>query len=1132
MSARDGNVHTGAALRVLLIEDSEWDYLLLLQELQRGGYAPAGHRVETAAELQEALATQAWDIVLCDHRMPAFDSVAALEAVRRFDPRLPFVLVSGHICEQQAVAAIRAGAQDYVLKSNLERLVPTVRRELRQSLERQRHAALSPSANDGVFNESSEEQFLQFAANIPECFWIYDVAGAKAVYANPAYESICGRRIEDLLNDPSDWLQAVHPDDITRVRAVVERAAQTASSELDQEFRVLHQDGSVRWVHLRTFAIAGRQVATRRIGVVVSDVTSFIAQQDALRASEVEQRRLAKVQEAILDSLSANIAILDADLRIAAVNRQWRVFARGSELGADADGVGCSYFDVCRHVAGPAGEDAATARAGILAVLAGEQPAFAMTYACQGADAEHWYRINVTPLNADLSRGVVVMHTDITDRIESERRLAQLAHYDTLTRLPNRLLLRDRLESAVVSARRNHWTAAVMFVDLDRFKWINDTLGHNAGDTLLQEVAARLTNCVRNSDTVGRLGGDEFALVLQDVGDGQPAATVARKIIDLLSQPFTLEGKEYYVTASVGITLYPNDAEDADSLIKHADTAMYRAKELGRNNFQYFTADMNERAVHKMELETDLRRALGRNEFALEYQPKVSCHTGEITGVEALLRWNHPVRGTVQAVEFIPMLEETSLIIPIGEWVLHTACRQARAWHAAGLGTPTVAVNLSGRQFQAEDLCDMVKHALDAAGLEPAFLELELTETYLMRSPEEAIATLNRLKATGVRISVDDFGTGYSSLSYLKRFPLDELKVDRSFVQDITGDPDDASITRAVITMAHNLKLNVVAEGVETEGQLGLLIANGCDTVQGFYFSGPVSGDALAAMLREKKRLASNLLNAGERVRTLLLVDDDESILASLEYLLSREGYRIFTAATAAAGLELLAANTVDVVISDQSMPEMTGVEFLRRVRQLHPHSLRIVLSGFADLQTVTEAVNDGTIYKVLAKPCDDTALKASITEAFRRKEMADENRRLGRELQSSNDELARVNQELGVLLEEKSRQVMRDEAILGIAQEVLEHLPWPFLGVDDEGMIAAANAGAEKLLGNGHPLLGSFAGERLPEGVRGWFDANDGSPRRIEIQGEDYMMTRHAMGMGSHSRGALLVMKPLGAQS
>jgi diguanylate cyclase (GGDEF)-like protein/PAS domain S-box-containing protein len=481
--------------------------------------------------------------------------------------------------------------------------------------------------------------------------------------------------------------------------------------------------------------------------------------------------------------------------------------------------------------------------------------------------AIRWIHDRAFPVQDEAGRvhRIAGIAEDITDRKLAEERLMHLAHYDVLTSLPNRVLFYDRLRQALAQAKRSQWVTGVMFMDVDRFKNINDTLGHAVGDRLLQQVSERLKSAVRSGDTVGRLGGDEFAIVLSNLGNAQNAQIVAQKILAAFSEPFRLEGAEIFVTTSIGITLYPDDSTEQDTLIKNADAAMYRAKEAGRNGYQFYTREMSERSSALLNLEGGLRRALERDEFLLYYQPKAGVETGEITGVEALLRWRHPERGLVMPDEFIPVLEETGLIVPVGEWVLNAACRQINEWARAGLGPMPVAINLSARQFLARELGPAIRRILDAHGVDPALIELEITESSLMVNPEEAARTLEYLKSLGVRISIDDFGTGYSSLGYLKRFPLDSLKVDRSFVRDVTTDPDDATITRAVITMAHSLGLKVIAEGVETEAQLAFLVENGCDQIQGYYLARPQPAEECMCMLVDRGRTVTEA--AGMRRR-------------------------------------------------------------------------------------------------------------------------------------------------------------------------------------------------------------------------------------------------------------------------
>jgi diguanylate cyclase (GGDEF)-like protein/PAS domain S-box-containing protein len=1023
---------------------------------------------------------------------------------------------------------MRAGAKDYVKKGDMARLLPSIEREVGEARNRARgqEAALAQARAEDALKQS-ELRFLQLAEAMPECFWLIDLASRRVVYVNPAYERIWGERCADLLADRMDWLRYVHPEDQARLAAAMETQRHGG---VDEEFRVLRQDGSVRWLQVFTFPMRDRGSEVNRVGGVARDITENKAQREALRASEADSRHAAQVVRAVLDALPAYIAMLDEQGVITSVNAQWPQFAEGLELAGGEFKVGANYVETCARVAAAGQAEAAEMGRGIRAVIQGEETGFSLIYPCHSATEKRWFRVNVSPLATAASRGAVVMHTNVTERMEAEQRLVQLAHYDSLTELPNRLLFRDRLEHALTLARRNDWRLALIFIDLDRFKVVNDTLGHLAGDRLLQEVSRRLRGALRASDTVGRLGGDEFAVLIPKLAENQEAAVVARKIIEVLGAPYELDGNEVFSSGSLGITVFPSDAEDSENLIRHADTAMYRAKEVGRNNYQFYTTTMNERALEKMQLESDLRRALAHDEFVLHFQPKVSCITGKVFGVEALLRWQHPGRGLVSPGDFIPMLEESGLIIPVGEWVLREACSRVAEWHRERLPQVSVSVNVSGAQLASTGLFEQVKEVLDSTGLEPRFLDLELTESLLMRDADQAIATLDRLKNIGVHISVDDFGTGYSSLSYLKRIPLDWVKVDRSFVQDITADPNDASITRAVITMAHNLQLKVIAEGVETEGQLGLLIANKCDAIQGYYFSRPIPAEEMVALLQSGRQLDSNLLPGKAEERTLLLVDDEENILMALKRLLRRDGYKILTAAGGHEGLEVLSRNRVDVIVSDQRMPGMTGVEFLRRVKDIHPEVVSIVLSGYTELQSVTDAINEGAIYKFLTKPWDDEHLRANIQEAFRRKEMADENRRLAREIQTSNAELARANEQLAAMVQEKSRRLLLGETVLGTMHEVVQNVPWAIIGVAPDGLVAVANTAAEKLFGAQMPMFGRFADETLPEELVSWLKDEGSAELSFEVSGACYRVSRRPMGLHSAATGALLVFEPISA--
>ena len=584
---------------------------------------------------------------------------------------------------------------------------------------------------------------------------------------------------------------------------------------------------------------------------------------------------------------------------------------------------------------------------------------------------------------------------DITERRQSEEKVRQLAYFDSLTGLANRECFKEHLVQAIALARHDNRQLAILFLDIDNFKRINDTLGHNVGDLLLKAVAARLRSCVRASDAVtrletadsneqvARLGGDEFTILLLEVGSSEDAARVANRILDTLSKPLTVGGHEVFITPSMGIAMFPQDGEDVESLLKHADMAMYYAKHSGKNLYRFYTESMKDAAIRRLTVENYLRKAIERGELTLYYQPQIDLMNGQICGAEALLRWHNAELGPVSPAEFIPLAEETGLIIPIGEWVLRTACAQAKAWQDAGLALPRMAVNISVLQFVQTDFTDLVVQILNETGLSPYALELEITESLLMKDAEGAINTLRILKEQGVQFAIDDFGTGYSSLSYLKRFPIDRLKIDKAFVQDINANPDDAAITAAVIAMAGSMNLGVVAEGVETGAQLNFLKKKHCGEVQGYYLSKPLPTGDMEALLQQPPCPEWGPDETQVLPRTVLLVDDDTSMLTFHQKLLVSEGYCILTATSARDGFDVLARHHVDVVVADYMMPEMNGIEFLKRVRQLYPSTVRLMLSGASDMHSLIATVNEGAIYKFLEKPASARPFRQALRDAF-----------------------------------------------------------------------------------------------------------------------------------------------------
>ena len=811
----------------------------------------------------------------------------------------------------------------------------------------------------------SENLFGEFAANTPGIYWLRDLKSERNLYVSPAWAQITGQAAPF---DRDALLSIVHPDDIDRVRA---DAQDHPCGGIDHEYRIVRPDGSLRWLHMKTFPVRDGNGEVYRVAGVGEDITDR-----KLRETELAVK--SGILHATLENVTHGMTLVDRELRLVAWNQRFlelfkfpealcrqgttfaefiRFNARRGDYGpgdleeqvrvrvenarrhephcferVDADG---SVLEIRRTPLTDGGfvttySDITDRKRAELALKDSEQALLQLTsnipqaYWIQDAgndrllylspaflritgwglerrdvDAQHLvdivaaedYRTVATAANAaprggfdrqyrivrpDGTRRWVRTRTfpvkdasgavyriagvmeDISEQKAAEDNLTQAALYDTLTNLPNRTLFYQGVQQTVMHATANGRSGAVLFLDLDRFKHVNDTLGHAAGDNLLREVATRLVRAIRARDTLGRLGGDEFGILLPYLESADGAATVAEKILTSLAKPFLLEGQEVFVSASIGIAMFPADGKDPDLLIQAADTAMFKAKKAGRNTYRFYTAEMNARALDRLKLESRLRRAIGRREFLLHYQPKVGAADSRLCGAEALLRWNSPESGLVSPADFIPLLEETGLIVSVGEWVIGEVGRQLRAWQDAGLAPVPVAINVSARQFAHGDFAEMVRRSSVAAGIEPQLLELELTESTLMSHAEDTVGILRTLKQTGVALSVDDFGTGYSSLAYLKRFPLDTLKIDRSFIRDATTNSNDAAIVKAIIRMAHELDLKVVAEGVETQAQLEFLRRRGCDEIQGYLFSKPLGADAFADYLRAGAPLEVN----------------------------------------------------------------------------------------------------------------------------------------------------------------------------------------------------------------------------------------------------------------------------------
>ena len=721
-------------------------------------------------------------------------------------------------------------------------------------------------------------------------------------------------------------------------------------------------------------------------------------------------------------------------------------------------------------------------------------------------------------------RGVALLQ-DISAQREAEMRLQELATHDEVSGLPNRPSFLDHLDAAMHSARWSSGTITLLTIDVARIAEVKAKMGFGAGDALLMAVAARLQQARSEGEFIAQLSDTEFALMLEGSADVHDASVQARAeaLRAALQLPVRLAATDVYPQCVIGIASFPGDAKQPAELLECAQTARLNSTE--NTGVVFFKPDSGIRALREMKLESALRHALDDGELALHYQPQVDMSDGTVVGAEALLRWTSPELGKVSPAEFIPVAERSGLIGVLGDWVLRSACKQIAAWRRAGVPPVRIGVNLSPTQLQQPDLARQIQAVLMETGADPACLGIELTEGTAMSDVAHASAVLRDIRALGIEISLDDFGTGFSSLSCLRSLPIDVVKVDRSFVHDVTAAPEDVSVTRAIITMAHGLQMQVLAEGVETEGQLSLLAANRCDLIQGFLFSPAVPADEFAQMLREDRRLPERFITRVRRTKTLLLVDDEENILSSLKRLLRRDGYTILTACGAAEGLRCLAETEVDVIVSDQRMPGMTGVEFLRRAKELYPDSIRMVLSGYTELQSIIDAVNEGAIYKFLTKPWDDERLRGHIAEAFRQKDMADENRRLASQVESANSNYIDLNARLEHLVAQQREQAELLAASAGGMREVLDSLPAPVLGVDPDGTLAFINHAAEALLPDSISMLGQPLNDALPPDLLKAVSDPSTCPHAIDLVGRSFHVLTRPLKGGGAMRGQLVLL-------
>ena len=851
-----------AALRILCVEPDAHEIDLTRRELASIAPHLQIESVQTVEQVFQRLAASnpdaAIDVLLLDYQLPdasTTDILKELCQIHRID--LPIILVIGSGDEEIARQSLKLGAADYVVKSvgYLQRL-PTAIENVWLRAESNRRERI-------LLEERTRLSLATDAAAIG--IWEWNTITGDIIWDDRMYEIYGAPRGSAITYEV--WKSYTYPDDLPEQEAQLKKlSAENGRAQL--YFRILRGHETVRHLHITKAVKWSANCNKRRIVGTAIDITERKQTELAIQEHAMQQGLIAAFgQQALasvdLDELWDQAAVvasqgLNIDFcKVLQLAPDLRSFVLKAGLGWQPGWVGhkisSTYensqnrFVLASHQSIIVGDFQSETRfkpSDILRMHGIRSSADVLIagadgpYGVLGAYSREAFRF--TPDSINFLQSLANIIATAIDRKAAEERFSYLAKFDPLTELPNRSLFLDRLRRAMEHAQRNQECVGVIFADLDRFKIVNDTMGHSIGDKLLVQVAQRLQRCVRSCDTVARLGGDEFAFILADLTQAEDATMVAEKVIASLSVLFELEGQEIYISASLGISIYPADGVDADGLLRNADTAMFQAKEHGPAIYRFYLPQMNERAVARLKIETQLRGALARHQFVLHYQPKASLVTGEITGFEALLRWQHPTHGLVPPLQFIPVLEDTGLIVSVGEWVVRTVCEQIKAWQSQDLALYPISINLSARQFQQQNLDSCVGKTLQLTGIDPRLLEFELTESILMKEAETTATALRNLKAFGVQISMDDFGTGYSSLAYLKRFPLDVIKIDRAFIRDVTTDTDDATITVAMIKLAHSLGLRVVAEGVETKPQLDFLIKHGCDEMQGFYFSRPL----------------------------------------------------------------------------------------------------------------------------------------------------------------------------------------------------------------------------------------------------------------------------------------------------
>lgn len=911
------------------------------------------------------------DLILLDVMMPDMDGHEVLARLRA-NPRtsnIPVIFVTALGSPTDERSGLQEGAVDYIAKPlQAEIFRARVQTHLDLKMTRDRLARQNANLEQEIERRMAENSRL--GARLQMTLSASGLGIWEYRYADDRMD--CNQDLCTMLGvtpapvDLATVLNLIHPEDRVRIEEILHAPPHPGADVAIEEFRMRHAKGHWLWLEGRGQALElDAQGKPRLMGGTIADISQ--------RKQVETEQQLASV---VFTGINDGICITDPEGRILLVNHAFtRVTGYSSE---ESIGNTPSMLKSGMH-----GE--AFYRALWEALIRHDVWQGEITNRRRNGElVTEWLSISAVRDKAGHLTHYVGLFSDLSERQEAAERIQYLSSYDPLTDMPNRNLLSDRLAQALITAHRFERQTAIFVLDIDRFRMVNESFGPPTGDLLLQEVARRLKLQVRDGDTVGRRSGTEFGFVMANLGHEQDAIALAQRMLESIAVPFSVHEQSLTLTASIGISLSPRDGTNADELLKTADIALARAKQAGRNTFRFYSPEMDADATRRLGVESALRNAMQNNELTVYYQPQVSLDSGKVIGMEALLRWKHPQFGMISPSEFIPLAEENGLIVPIGEWVLNTACLQARRWHDLGIASPLrLAVNLSARQFRQANLEQMVARALADSGLPANALELEITEGAFIDDVDQAIATCRNLKKLGIKLSLDDFGTGYSSLSYVSRFPFDKIKIDQSFIHDIIENPVNAAIATSAILMARSLNLSVLAEGVETEAQARFLRGRRCDSIQGFLFSCALPATDFEQLLTQRTALPiSDLPSSG--TQTLLIVDDEPNILNALSRLLRREGFQILTANSAQEAFEHLAKQPVQVVLSDQRMPEMSGTEFFARVRQLYPDTVRIVLTGYTDLDSVTGAINRGAIHKFLTKPWDDDQLREEIREAFR----------------------------------------------------------------------------------------------------------------------------------------------------